>query len=130
MFERAAQVNARFAAGSCQPEDVIAALEKLGLTRQQITVLTRPTPTAAPAQSATAGFMQRLRGMFKEQQPVAVASAPDWQVIVHMGQDATLSEPVQAVFRQFGAAGIEHFGPTNTPNRAFGPASNDKPGVD
>lgn len=128
MFERAAQVNARFTADSCQPQDVVAALEELGLARRQITVLTRPVAAAPPSQSATAGIIQRLRGMFKKQQPVAVAPAPDWQVVVHMGQDATLSEPVQEVFRRFGAAGIEHFGATSTPNRAFGPGTDtDKP---
>lgn len=120
MFERAAQVNARFAAGSCKPQDVVAALEELGLTRQQITVLSRTAAVPAPVST---GFMQRLMGRFKNEPPVTAATEPDWQVVVHMGQDAALSEPVQALFHRFGAVSVENFAASNSPNRAFGPGS-------
>jgi hypothetical protein len=118
MFERAAQVNARFTASSCRPEEIVAALETLGLARRQITVL---TPQAAPAPPPP-GWGARLRGAIGR--PDATPPPPaarEIQITVHLGQDAALSEAAQAVFRQFGATGIEQFGPTSTPNRAFGP---------
>ena len=122
MFERAAQVNARFAAGTCRPREVVAALEELGLTTDQITVLERPTPAAPPAASGWGG---RLRGVFgvRPAATPAPSAAPDLQITVHMGQDAALIEPVREVFRRFGAAGIEHFDPTHSANRAFGPGA-------
>ncbi|HEY8600952.1 MAG TPA: hypothetical protein VIL85_21120 [Thermomicrobiales bacterium] len=121
MFERAAQVNARFTAGTCKPDDVVAALEGLGLKSNQITVLSRPAPVAAPA---SAGWLGRVKGMFGGGQPAAAAPAatPELQIIVHMGQDGTLSEPVRELFQRFGATGIEHFAAAHSPNRAFGPA--------
>lgn len=120
MFERAAQVNARFTAGSCQPQDVVAALEEIGLARRQITVLSR---SAAPPTPPPSGFVQRLLGRFKNAPPAPVTPTPDWQVVVHMGQDAALSESAQAVFRRFGAAAIENFAASHSPNRAFGPGA-------
>ena len=120
MFERAAQVNARFAANTCHPREVVAALEELGLTTDQITVLERPTPAAPPAASGWGG---RLRGVFGTRPAAtpAPAAAPDLQITVHLGQDDALSEAVRAVFRRFGAAGIEHFDASHSANRAFGP---------
>lgn len=123
MFERASQVNARFAAGTSQPREIVTALEELGLTTSQITVLERTAPAPGLAATARPSIMTRLRGLRAGQHVEAPrqASAPDLQIIVHMGQDDTLAEPVQEVFRRFGAAGIEHFSPTHTPHRAFGP---------
>ena len=120
MFERAAQVNARFTAGSCQPQEVVAALEEIGLARRQITVLSR---SAAPPPPPSSGFVQRLLGRIKNAPPAPAAPTPDWQVVVHMGQDAALSESAQAVFRRFGAASVETFAASHSPNRAFGPGS-------
>lgn len=124
MFERASQVNARFAAGSCQPREVVAALEELGLTTSQITVLERAAPAPGLAVTARPSIMARLRGLRAGQQGETPRQtpAPDLQIIVHMGQDDTLAGPVQEVFRRFGAAGVEHFSPTHSPHRAFGPA--------
>ena len=118
MFERAAQVNARFTVGSCQPQEVVAALEALGLARRQITVLTPPPAPAPPAP----GWGARLRGAIGRPDPApAPPPARELQITVHLGQDPALSEAVRAVFQRFGAAGVEQFGPTSTPNRAFGP---------
>lgn len=123
MFERAAQVNARFAAGTCKSDDVITALEGLGLKSSQITVLSRPAAAAAAAPAA-AGWLGRLKGMFGGGAAATVAptAAPDLQIIVHMGQDGTLIEPVREIFQRFGASGIEDFAATHSPNRSFGPA--------
>lgn len=122
MFERAAQVNARFAAGTCKSDDVVTALEGLGLKSSQITVLSRPATAAAPV-AASSGWLDKIKGMFGGAAPVAAAPvAPDLQIIVHMGQDGALIEPVRELFKKFGATGVEHFAATHTPNRAFGPA--------
>ena len=122
MFERAAQVNARFAAGTCKSDDVVTALEGLGLKSSQITVLARPAPVAAPV-AASAGWLGKVKGIFGGPAAVVAApAAPDLQIIVHMGQDGTLIEPVRELFKKFGASGVEHFAPTHSPNRAFGPA--------
>jgi hypothetical protein len=120
MFERAAQVNARFTAGSCQPQEVVAALEEIGLARRQITVLSR---TAAPPTPPATGFIQQLLNRFKNAPPAPAAAEPDWQVVVHMGQDAALAEAAQAVFRRFNAASVENFAASHSPNRAFGPGT-------
>jgi hypothetical protein len=125
MFERAAQVNARFTPGSCQPQEVVAALEEIGLARRQITVLSR---SAAPPAPPPSGFAQRLMGRFKSAPPAPAAADPDWQIIVHMGQEAALGEAAQAVFRRFGAASIENFAASHSPNRAFGPGTGPKEG--
>lgn len=121
MFERASQVNARFAAGACQPGEVVAALRDLGLTESQISVL-EPTPPIAPASVASPGVLARLR-VFLGGTPASppAPAPPDVQFMIHMGQDDALAGPVQDLFRRFGAAGIEHFAPTNTPQRHFGP---------
>ncbi len=123
MFERAAQVNARFAANTCRPREVVAALEGLGLTTDQITVLERPAPPAPPAPPAASGWGGRVRGVFGARPAATPAppAAPELQITVHMGQDEALIEPVREVFRRFGAAGIEHFAATHSANRAFGP---------
>jgi len=122
MFERAAQVNARFAAGTCKSDEVVTALEGIGLKRSQITVLSRPATVATPA-AASSGWLDKVKGMFGGQAAVvAPTMAPDLQIIVHMGQDGALSEPVRELFKKFGASGIEHFAATHSPNRAFGPA--------
>ena len=118
MFERAAQVNARFTASACQPREIVAALEALGLAQRQITVLMPPPEPAPPAP----GWGARLRGAIgRPDAPLPPPLAREIQITVHLGQDAALSDPVREVFRRFEATGIEHFGSTSTPNRAFGP---------
>ena len=118
MFERAAQVNARFAANACRPQDVVEALEGVGITRSQINVLTR---AAAPPPPGPTGMLERLLARFKTAAPASVAPEPDWQVTVHLGQNPALSGPAQDVFRRFGAASIEDFAASQSANRAFGP---------
>ena len=122
MFERAAQVNARCAAGTCKSDEVVTALEGLGLKSSQITVLSRPAPVAATAPAAS-GWLGRVKGMFSggQSSTIAPTAAPDLQIIVHMGQDGALIEPVRELFKRFGASGIEHFAATNSPDRLFGP---------
>ena len=123
MFERAAQVNARFAAGCDKSNEIVTALEGLGLKSSQITVLSRSASAAVSAPAAL-GWLGRVKGMFGGGQAATVAptAAPDLQIIVHMGQDGALIEPVRKLFTRFGATGIEHLAATNSPNRAFGPA--------
>lgn len=123
MFERASQVNARFVAGSCRQEDVVAALRGLGLTQGQITVLEPTPPSADQVPAEAGGLVARLRAMFGMAAPSAAPppKTPDIQFIIHMGQNDALASPVQDIFRRFGAVGIEHFAPTSTPQRDFGP---------
>lgn len=123
MFERASQVNARFGAGSVRPAEVVAALRGLGLTEDQITVLERTLPPGDQAPLTAPGMLARLRVFLggEPARPAPPPRQPDVQIMVHMGKEDTLSDSVQAVFRRFGAAGIEHFAPANSPQRHFGP---------
>ena len=67
MFDRAAQVNARFAGGSSRQAEVVDALHELGLGEGQITVIERADtgewrgPAAAPSSSWSSSPRSRLQ---------------------------------------------------------------------
>jgi len=113
-FERAAQVNARFAATSFPRAAIVAALHELGLEDQQFTILDRPLVSMYQA-PVTPGLVTRLRGLFagKSASVAAVAPAQDVQIMVHMGQDDRLAAQVQELFQRSGAASVEYFAPTS-----------------
>jgi hypothetical protein len=115
-FERAAQVNARFAASAFPRSDIVAALHELGLEDQQFTILDRPLVAEYVAPVAP-GLATRLRTLFGGKATSTAATTPvqDVQIMVHLGQDDHLAAQVQELFRRSGAAGVEYFGPTSTP---------------
>lgn len=113
-FERAAQVNARFAASSFPRAAIVAALHELGLADRQVTILDRPLVPVYKA-PVTPGVATRLRGLFggKVAGSVVVVPAQDVQIMVHLGQDDRLAAQVQELFQRAGAASVEHFAPTS-----------------
>ena len=121
MFERAAQVNARFAGGSSRQAEIVEALHELGVPDERINVIERADPGDWQEAAAKPGVLARLLGRFGgERGPSPAAPTPALLILVHLGQDDTLSGPVQDVFRRFGATSVEHFAPSRVPTRVFG----------
>ena len=119
MFDRAAQVNARFEGGSPRQAEVVAALRELGLAEGQINVIERAD--AGDWQEAAApGWFARLRGMLGREPDVVAALPPNLLILVHLGRDEALAGQVQDLFRRFGATSVEHFAPSRVPTRVFG----------
>jgi hypothetical protein len=123
MFERAAQVNARFEGGSGRQAEIVEALHELGVPDERINVIERADPGDWREPAAKPGMLARLMGRFGgERGPAPAAPTPALLILVHLGQDDTLSGPVQDVFHRFGATSVEHFAPSRLPTRAFGAA--------
>ena len=121
MFERAAQVNARFAGGSSRQAEIVEALHELGVPDERINVIERADPGDWQEAAAKPGVLARLLGRFGgERGPGPAAPTPALLILVHLGQDDTLSGPVQDLFRRFGATSVEHFAPSRVPTRVFG----------
>ena len=121
MFERAAQVNARFEGGSSRQEEIVGALHELGVPDERINVIERADPGDWQEPAAKPGLLARLMGRFGgERSPGPAAATPALLILVHLGQDDSLSGPVQDVFRRLGATSVEHFAPSRVPTRSFG----------
>ena len=120
MFERAAQVNARFAEGAGPQAAIVAALRALGLGEEQINVIERADPGEWQERVARGRFA-RLRGLLGgAPHLVAAPPPPAMYILVHLGRDDALAGEVQAVFRRFGATQVEHYTPGPIATRAFG----------
>ena len=117
MFERAAQVNARFAGGSVRQEEVVAALHEAGVQAGQVSVIARADSGASHAPPEARGWLARLKGVLGAGGEIAAAPVPDLLVLVHLGRDDTLAGAVEDVLRRFGAAQVEHFSPGRVPTR-------------
>ena len=120
MFERAAQVNARFEGGASRQAEIVAALHALGVPDEQITVIERADPGDWREPAAAPGVLARLVGRFGGGRDTGPAAPPALLILVHLGQDDTLSGPVEDVFRRFGATSVEHYAPSRIPTRVFG----------
>ncbi len=108
MFDRAAQVNARFAGGSPRQAEVVAALRELGLAEEQINVIERAD--AGDWQEAAApGWFARLRSLLGREPDVVAALPPNLLILVHLGRDEALAGAVQDLFRRFGATQVDHY---------------------
>ena len=107
MFDRAAQVNARFEGGSPRQAEVVAALRELGLAEGQINVIER-ADAGDWQEPAAPGWFARLRGMLGREPDVVAALPPNLLILVHLGRDAALAGAVQDVFRRFGATRFDH----------------------
>jgi len=119
MFDRAAQVNARFAGGSSRQAEVVDALHELGLGEGHITVIERADTGEWREPASAPGWFARLLGR-RGAGVAPAAAAPDLLILVHLGQDDTLSGPVQDVFRRFGATRVDHYPPSRVATRVFG----------
>ncbi len=123
MFERAAQVNARFEGGSSRQAEIVEALHELGVPDERINVIERADAGNWQEPAAKPGLLARLMGLFGgERDAGPAAPTPALLILVHLGQDDSLSGPVQDVFRRFGATSVEHFAPSRVPTRVFGEA--------
>ncbi len=112
MFERSAQVNAKFTGGSTRHAELVAELRALGLREDQVSVIER-ADKGDWQQAVAPGLWARLRGRGG---PAAVPPA-DLLVLVHLGQDDTLAAPVQDLFRRFGAAEVGYYPAGHIPTR-------------
>lgn len=114
-FERAAQVNARFAASVFPRNEIVAALHELGLEDRQITILDRPLVVAYQA-PVVPSLATRVRSLFGGKATASAAAVPaqDVQIMVHLGQDEHLAAQIQELFHRSGAATVEYFAPTIT----------------
>ena len=64
MFERAAQVNARFEGGSSRQAEIVAALHELGVPDERINVIERADAGDWQEPAAQPGVLARLVGRF------------------------------------------------------------------
>ena len=107
MFDRAAQVNARFEGGSPRQAEVVAALRALGLGEEQINVIERADP-GDWQEPAAPGWFERLQGRLGRKPDVVAALPPNLLILVHLGRDEALAGQVQDLFRRFGATRVDH----------------------
>ena len=108
MFERGAQVNAKFAGGSGQQAQIVAGLRALGLEDDQVTAIARADP-GDWRPPPTPGLFARLRGLLGPPQATAALPPADMLIMVHLGQDDALARPAQELFRRFGATTVEYY---------------------
>ena len=121
MFERAAQVNARFEGGSSRQAEIVEALHELGVPDERINVIERADAGNWQEPAAKPGLLARLMTLFGgERDAGPAAPTPALLILVHLGQDDSLSGPVQDLFRRFGATSVEHYAPSRVPTRVFG----------
>lgn len=125
MFDRGAQVNAKFAGSTSQQGEIVAALRALGLEAGQITVLAGGQH-GDWQQAATPGLLARLRGRLSGP-PAAVRAAPaDTLIMAHLGRDDALATPVQDLFRRFGATTVDYYPPGRVATRIIGDGAVDE----
>ena len=108
MFERAAQVNARFEGGTPRQAEVVAALRALGLEEEQINVIERADPGDWQV-AAAPGWVERLKGRLGFEPDVVAELPPNLLILVHLGGDEALAGAVQDLFRRFGATRVGHY---------------------
>lgn len=108
MFDRAGQVNARFAGESFQGEAITQALLALGLQERQITSIKRADP-GDWQQREEPGLLERLLRLFGATREAAAAPTPDALMMVHLTGESGLSERVQAVMHDFGATRVDYY---------------------
>ena len=110
--QRPAQVNACFEGGSDRAREIVAALERVGLRGDQITVIDRTDPEKTDVETrAEPSFADRLKSLFGGGDHDRNEAEPDYDTIImaHLGHDHGLAGPVQEVFHQFGAARVNYY---------------------
>lgn len=110
--QRPAQVNACFEGGSDRAREIVAALERVGLRGEQITVIDRTEPEKSAVDTRPElSFADRLKNLFGGGDHDRNEAEPDYDTIImaHLGHDDALAGPVQEVFRQFGAARVNYY---------------------
>ncbi|HEX5503735.1 MAG TPA: hypothetical protein VFW96_14015 [Thermomicrobiales bacterium] len=120
MFDRTAQVNAHFAGGTGPPPGVVEELRALGLGAEQIKIIARADPGAWRAPEPTTGVLARLRGILGgAREAAAPPPTPDLLLLVYLGADAALAEPVQEVLRRGGATRVDYHPAGRMPTSAL-----------
>ncbi len=110
--QRPAQVNACFEGGSDRAREIVAALERVGLRGEQITVIDRTDPEKTEVDTRPEpSFADRLKSLFGGGDHDRSEVEPDYDTIImaHLGHDDSLAGPVQEVFQQFGAARVNYY---------------------
>ena len=108
MFDRAGQVNARFAGESFQEQALRQALLALGLQEQQITSVKRAD--AGDWQRAEEpGLLQRLLRRFGGTREMVAAPVPDALMMIYLTGESGMAERVQAVLHDFGATRVDYY---------------------
>ena len=108
MFDRAGQVNARFAGESFQGEAITQALLALGLQERQITSVKRADP-GDWQQAEEPGLLLRLLRRFGGTRETVVKPVPDALMMVYLTGESGVAERVQAVLHDFGATRVDYY---------------------
>jgi hypothetical protein len=108
MFDRAGQVNARFAGESFQAEAITQALLAIGLQDRQITSVKRANP-GDRQQPEEPGFLLRLLRRFGATRETAAVPTPDALMMVYLTGESGVAERVQAVLRDLGATQVDYY---------------------
>lgn len=105
MFDRMAQVNATFTAGTLRRDELVQALVESGLPEGQITVIDKVDAGDWREKAAAPGFLARLFGGGK---PAAETDAPAIMVVMaHLGSDESRAGQIEEIFRRFGATKVD-----------------------
>lgn len=118
MFDRMAQVNATFAAGSLRKDELVKAMAEIGLSEGQITVIDKVDAGDWREKSAAPGFFSRLFG--RRAGTSEVETPAIMVVMAHLGTDDALADKVEEVFRRFGASTVDHYASGRIQTRSQG----------
>ncbi|HET8628575.1 MAG TPA: hypothetical protein VFL91_14230 [Thermomicrobiales bacterium] len=105
---RPAQVNGQFKMGAVSLDDIKAALREAGIRDDQVTVIDKPVAHRTTIATAEPSMVAKLLGRFRK--PAVTEEAHDeLQVMVHLGLDDRLAQPVQDVFQRLGATRVKYY---------------------
>ena len=117
---RPAQVNACFEGGSSRRDEIVAALQQVGLTERQITVIDRPEPEDVKVETTEPTFLERIKALFGGDDEEEQQKNYDLLILAHLGDDDSLAGPVQEVFQRFGAARVNYYPATEAEMHVLG----------
>lgn len=105
---RPAQVNGQFRVGAVSLDDIKAALREVGIRDDQVTVIDKPVAHRTTVATAEPGMVSKLLGRFRKAAAVE-ESHDEMLVMVHLGLDDRLAQPVQDVLQRLGAARVKYY---------------------
>ena len=116
---RPAQVNGQFRVGAVSLDDIKAALREVGIRDDQVTVIDKPVAHRTTVAASEPGAFAKLLGRFRKAAAVE-ESHDEMLVLVHLGLDDRLAQPVQDVLQRLGATRVKYYPMTEAVKQANG----------
>lgn len=105
---RPAQVNGQFKAGAVSLDDIKGALREVGIRDDQVTTIDKPVAHRTTVATAEPSMVSKLLGRFRKT-AVAEEAHDEMLVLVHLGLDDRLAQPVQDVLQRLGATRVKYY---------------------